>query len=220
MIEILPDFIPRFLAGVALNFEIAAGALLAGLLIGMPLGLARLHGRILGVIASTATGAMRAAPTFVVMFFILYAVPRQFSLFGLSVSISGPMVVVLALTVYSASYVADNALESLQQLRRGSRNAALLFLPNMARAFFVLVLSSSTGAAIGVNEAINATLHQAERLPKLSDRLLLFLLVMLFFVATLQAAYAAVARLRRSLAARAGVAAVEESTAPQPEMGV
>jgi hypothetical protein len=61
---------------------------------------------------------------------------------------------------------------------------------------------SGFGRAIGVNEAINATLHQAERLPKLSDRLLLFLLVILFFVATLQVAYAAVALLRRSLAAR------------------
>lgn len=219
MIEILPDFIPRFLTGVVLNFEIAAGSLLMGLLIGVPIALARLRGRSLGIVASTATGVMRAAPTFVVMFFLLYAVPRQFSLFGLTVFLSAPMVVVLALTVYSASYVADNALEALQQLRRGSHHAALLFLPNMARAFFVLVLSSSTGAAIGVREAISATLRQAERLPKLSDRLLLFLLVMLFFVATLQAAYAAVAWLRQALTARSAMPA-QQTSEPQAEIGI
>ena len=71
MIEILPDFIPRFLTGVVLNFEIAAGSLLMGLLIGVPIALARLRGRSLGIVASTATGVMRAAPTFVVMFFLL-----------------------------------------------------------------------------------------------------------------------------------------------------
>jgi ABC-type arginine/histidine transport system permease subunit len=219
VIDILPDFIPRFLAGVVVNFEIAAGALLLGLLIGAPTALARLRGGPLAIMASTTTGAMRAAPTFVVMFFLLYAVPRQFSVFGLALFISGPMVVVLALTVYSASYVADNALEALQQWRRGSHHAALLFLPNMAHAFFVLVLSSSTGAAIGVNEAISATLRQAERLPSLSDRLLLFLLVMLFFVAALQSAYAAVARLRHALTARSPMPA-RQAAEPQAEIGV
>jgi His/Glu/Gln/Arg/opine family amino acid ABC transporter permease subunit len=209
MMQILPDFIPRFLTGVVLNFEIAAGALLLGLLIGAPLALARLRGRSLGVLASGATSILRAAPTFVVMFFILYAVPRQFSVFDIPVSISGTLVVVLALTVYSAAYTADHALEALRHLRLGERHAALLFLPNMARAFFVLVLSSGTGAAIGVSEAVSTTLRQAERLPNLADRLLLFLLVMLFFTATLQAAFAAVSLVRKALGSSWGAVSEE-----------
>ena len=49
-----------------------------------------------------------------------------------------------------------------------------MFLPNITRAFFVLVMSSSAGAAIGVPEGIAVILRQAEQLPALGDRLVLF----------------------------------------------
>ena len=64
-------------------------------------------------------------------------------------------------------------------LRGGSPPGALLFLPNITRAFFVLVMSSSAGAAIGVTEGITVILRQAEQLPALGDRLVLFAIGML-----------------------------------------
>jgi hypothetical protein len=71
------------------------------------------------------------------------------------------------------------------------------------------VLSSGTGAAIGVSEAVSTTLRQAERLPNLTDRLLLFLLVMLFFTATLQTAFAAVSLVRKALGSSWGAVSEE-----------
>ena len=47
--------------------------------------------------------------------------------------------VALSLVPYSAAYAADAGVEALQQWRRGSHLGALLFLPNMTRAFFVVV---------------------------------------------------------------------------------
>jgi len=135
---------------------------------------ARLYGGALGAAAASIIALMRAAPTFVVMFFLLNAIPRDAALFGVPLALSGIMAVALSLLPYAAAYIADAGVEALEQLRRGSPLGSLLFLPNVTRAFFVLVMSSSAGAAIGVTEGITVILRQAEQLPTLDDRLALF----------------------------------------------
>ena len=152
-----------------------------------------------GGIATSIIGLMRAAPTFVVMFFLLNIIPRDATLFGVGVALSGIMTVALSLVPYSAAYVADNGAEALQQLRRGSPLGALLFLPNVTRAFFVLVMSSSAGAAIGVTEGIAVILREAERLPSLGEKLVLFAIGIVFFGVALQAGFALMRLLQRRL---------------------
>lgn len=197
--RISADFVPQFLAGMAVNFEIAAIALVAGLALGGLLGLARISGGFPGGIATTLIGLMRAAPTFVVMFFLLNIIPPDATLFGLPAAPSPLMTVALSLVLYSASYVADNGVEALKQLRAGSPLGALLFLPNVTRAFFVLVMSSSAGAAIGVTEGIAVILREAEQMPTLGDKLVLFGIGILFFGIALQAGFALVRLLQRRL---------------------
>ena len=133
---------------------------------------------------------MRAAPTFVVMFFLLNAILRDATLLGVPLALGGLMAVAMSLVPYSAAYAADAGVEALQQVRAGSTLGALLFLPNMTRAFFVLVMSSSAGAAIGVTEGIAVILRHAEQLPALSDRLMLFALGVLCFGIPLQLGFA------------------------------
>lgn len=198
-LRISSDFVPQFLAGMVVNFEIAAIALLIGLALGGLLGLARLSGGFLAAIATTLIGLMRAAPTFVVMFFLLNIIPPDATLFGLPAAPSPLMTVALSLVPYSASYVADNGIEALRQMRAGSPLGALLFLPNVTRAFFVLVMSSSAGAAIGVTEGIAVILREAEQMPTLGDKLVLFGIGILCFGIALQAGFALVRALQRHL---------------------
>ncbi|MDP1752617.1 MAG: hypothetical protein Q8L22_24470 [Reyranella sp.] len=198
-LHIPADFFRDLLAGMVVNFEIAAVALLIGLALGGLLALGRLGGGAVGAVATTLIGLMRAAPTFVVMFFLLNIIPRDATLFGIGVSPSPLMIVALSLVPYSASYVADNGAESLKQLRAGSPLGALQFLPNVTRAFFVLVMSSSAGAAIGVTEGIAVILREAVLLPALGDKLVLFAIGILFFGATLQAGFALMRLLQRHL---------------------
>ena len=187
------DFLPTFLAGMAVNFEIAALAVVVGLLVGLPLAYARASAsRAALSLSLTLIGVMRAAPTFVVMFFLLNVIPRE-------VAISGVMTVALSLVPYSAAYAADAGVEALQQWRRGSHLGALLFLPNMTRAFFVVVLSSGAAAAIGVTEGISVILRQAEQLPSLGDRLVLFAIGILMFGIPLQLGLAIIRWLQRVL---------------------
>jgi hypothetical protein len=190
------DFLLQLLAGMAVNFEIAAIALALGLLLGLPLALGRQGGGATGGASASVVGLMRAAPTFVVMFFLLNIIPRDV------VALSGVMIVALSLVPYSAAYAADAGIEALQQLRRGSPLGALLFLPNITRAFFVLVMSSGAAAAIGVTEGISVILRQAEQLPALSDRMVLFAFGIVLFGVPLQLGLALMRWLQRGLGRR------------------
>jgi ABC-type arginine transport system permease subunit len=193
------NFVPQLLAGMAVNFEIAAIALAFGLALGAVFGLARLRGGVIGAASVALIGLMRAAPTFVVMFFLLNIIPRDATLFGVGVAPSGIMIVALSLVPYSASYVADNGVEALKQLRAGSTLGALLFLPNVTRAFFVLVMSSSAGAAIGVTEGIAVILREAAPLHGLGPKLVLFAIGIFCFGVTLQAGFLIMRLLQRHL---------------------
>jgi hypothetical protein len=191
-IDNLAEFLPAFLAGIEVNFEIAGIAVLAGLAGGIPLALWRLHGGISSKAAASMIGLMRAAPTFVVMFFLLNAVPHV-------AARSGAMIVAISLVPYAAAYVADSGVDALRQLHAGSHLGGLLILPNIARAFFVLVMSSSAGAAIGVPEGIAVILRQAEKMPSLGDMLILFAIGIVCFGVPLQVGFAAVRLLQRQL---------------------
>jgi ABC-type arginine transport system permease subunit len=192
-------FLPDFLAGMAVNYEIGGIALVMGLLIGLPLAQASLAGGSAKLLSGSLVSLMRAAPTFVVMFVLMNAIPRHANLLGIPVAPSGFLAVAISLAPYAASYVFDNGVEALKHLRRGAPVSALLFLPNMMRAFFVLVMSSSAGAAIGVTEGVAVILRQTQQLPALHDKLLLFGIGVVCFGVPLQAGFALVRILHRRL---------------------
>ena len=199
VIDMLPQLLPQLLTGMATNFEIAVVALLLGLVLGLLLIGLGLLGGVAGGASGAVVGLMRAAPTFVVMFFLLNVIPRNATLFGVGLEVSGALAVALSLVPYSAAYVVDNGQAALLQLRRGSPLAALLFLPSLARAFFVLVMSSGAGAAIGVTEGIAVILRHAEHLPALDDKLLLFAVGIAMFGIPLQLGFALVRHLQHRI---------------------
>ena len=195
----LTDFLPVFLAGMAVNFEIAGIALVLGGVLGLPLAAMRIRGGVGGRVSISVIALMRAAPTFVVMFFLLNALPVGATLGGVSPVMAGILTVALSLVPYSAAYIADSGVEALQQLRRGTTLGGLLILPNVTRAFFVLVMSSGAGAAIGVPEGIAVILRHAEQLPSLGDKFVLFAIGVLFFGVPLQICFALVRLAQRYL---------------------
>lgn len=200
MPDLQAGFIAEFMSGLAVNFGIALWSLAGGLLLGLPIAWLRLGRGRVARLAGFAVAPMRTAPAIVVMFFLLNALPARISLGSWEFSVTPWLSVVLSMAVYMCSYVADNAVDALHHIRAGNRAAALLFLPGLARAFFVAVLSSGTGAAVGVVEAVSVTLREIERLPSLGDKALLMLGVILFFVLTFQTLYAVLDLVRRRLA--------------------
>lgn len=200
--DLWTDFVPTLLSAMVTNFEISFIALALGLLLGLPLALLRDRGGAVGVgVSATIISLMRAAPTFVVMFFLLNVL-RDVSLFGVTLAMSGVMTVAVSLVPYSAAYAADAGVEALRQFRRGSPLGALLFLPNITRAFFVIVMSSGAAAAIGVPEGISVILGEAAVLPTLGDRLIVFAIGIVLFGVPLQLGLAFMRWLQRELGRR------------------
>jgi hypothetical protein len=197
-------FIPRLIEGMLVNFEIAGIALAFGLMGGGLLVLARLGGGVAGGLAASVIALMRAAPTFVVMFFLLNALPS-------SDALSGAMIVALSLVPYSAAYVADSGTDALRQRRAGSHLASLLFFPNITRAFFVLVMSSGTATAIGVREGITVLLQHAERMPSLGLKLAVFAIGVACFGIPLQIAFGLTRLIQRHLGRRAAAYSLESA---------
>jgi His/Glu/Gln/Arg/opine family amino acid ABC transporter permease subunit len=189
MLDMLPRFLPEFLSGLVVNFELATCALLGGLLLGLPLAVARFRNGLASTPAGWLVALLRTVPTFVVMFFLVNVVPATVSIGSWQFGMTPWLAVVLSLTLYAAAYVSDHAVEAMRQLRSGSPVAAMLFVMGLVRAFFVMVLSSGFGAAVGVVEATTITLRAIETLPKVSDRLLLIGLVILIFTVCFQLIY-------------------------------
>ena len=182
MIGFLRDFLPDLLAGLVVNLQIAASALLLGGAVAAPMILLRLRGGLVAAAARFVGALFWAAPTFVVMFFLVNVVPERWSVAGITVDFSGFTAIVVSQAVFATAFLTDSGLEAIRHLRAGRQGSALLFLPQCASAFFIMITSSSQAAAIGVLDAVAVTLRAGERIPDIRHRLLLFLTVVLLFV--------------------------------------
>jgi ABC-type amino acid transport system permease subunit len=187
-----PDFIKEFLTGFVTNLWVGGASLLLGLAVGGLLAWLRFGGGIFGRIATGATSLFNATPTFVAMFVLLNLLPRSVTIAGYALTIPMATFVILSLGIYAASNISNGLLDTLRFLRAGSVRAAMLFIPNTTRVFVVLVLASSTGAAIGVPEAVTVTLRHAEILPDVTSRIMLVSLALVMFMLLVQALEAAV----------------------------
>jgi His/Glu/Gln/Arg/opine family amino acid ABC transporter permease subunit len=199
MLDVLMNFFPRFLNGLIVNFEMAMWSIAGGLLLALPLAYVRLSSGFAGKVCDALVAVFRSAPTFVLVFFLVNVVPSQFSVGGLSMQMTPWLAVVLALIIYGAAYLSDTGIEPLRHLKEGSVVSALLYLMTAVRAFFMMVLSSCFGAAVGVVESITVTLRTLENLPSVQDRLVLIAVVIGIFTICFQLVYWGIHQLRSAL---------------------
>lgn len=182
MLAYLPDFFKGFLSALVVNLQIACLSLLGGVLLGAPLGYVRsLKKGVLPLTAGLFVGILRAFPVFVLMFVLLNLISHptgSFSFIGLSFS---ELILVLALCAYSVSVVADAILDAIGAYRTGQLKQAWLLLPNLFRIFVILVMSTSIGAAIGVQEAVTFTLRSADMFSDRAHKIGLVVLATVFF---------------------------------------
>jgi hypothetical protein len=195
-------FIPDLLNGMKVNFQIASVILIVSLLIGGLLTLVSLMGGIVGVGIALFIALIRAMPTFLAMICFLYLIPKQVVIAGSTFSLSGFVLVILSLTPYGVAYVFDNFSESIRQWRRGQMITALQLLPNLSRLYFILIMSSSAGAAIGVTEGVTTLLRYASRIDSIQERLMLYAIGILFFGIVMQTGFALINRLRTVMIVR------------------
>jgi TRAP-type uncharacterized transport system substrate-binding protein/ABC-type amino acid transport system permease subunit len=180
-------FIGDFLSGFVTNLWIAAASLLLGLAAGGILALLRLRRGVVGRFASAATSLCDAVPTFVAMFVLLNMLPASIAAGGYSLAVPSAGFVILTLGIHAASNISSSLPDAIRSYRAGAKGAALLFIPDATRLFVVLLLGSSIGAAIGVPDAVTATLRHADLLPDMKSRVILVIVALAMFMLLVQA---------------------------------
>lgn len=181
------DFPLRLISGLIVNFEIAMFALLIGLLFGGTLAvLARLNFPFLSASIAAVIAVLRATPVFIAMFFLAGVLRPYNDWLDQYFAEPKAMFVTLACLPYIGSYAYDQIADALTQWHKGNKQSAMLLIPNMARSFQVLVSASCFGAAIGVNEAMNAVLTEAELLGDSPMRWGLYAFTVLIFFGLMQ----------------------------------
>lgn len=168
-----------FLNAFKTNLEVGIYALLGGILFALPLTWLRIRGGFLGKCSETFISLLRAFPVFVLMFVLLNLFSRTFQ----DLTNNEPKTaLILALCAYATAVISDAAQDSWQHFHLAELTEALLIIPNLLRIFTILVMSSSVGAAVGVQDAVSFTLKSADQMPDANERILTVFLVTVFFM--------------------------------------
>jgi ABC-type amino acid transport system permease subunit len=194
------DFIQAFLVNVSVGFA----SLLVGLVIGIPFAYVWYAGGFIAGLIGVVVGLLRASPVFVFMFLCLNILTQVIDGGSARASLTPMIALVLALSCYSISVVADTWLDLLKRYGAMTRESIMLAIPVHIRTFVILVMSTSVGAAIGVQEAVMLTLARGETLSTRQDQIELVSVVLLFFVVFFSAARYLIVLLTRQLNKKSG----------------
>lgn len=154
-VAVLWAWSPYLAEGFGWNIIVSLVAMAVGTIVG--LGLALLRGGVHWSVrhsGSAVTTLARNAPTFVMLFYLAYIIPTEFTLFGAAATFPAWIKASLALGIAVAGYVSDNALAAIRHLRRHEIAEALLFVPAWTSYFLIIVMASSTASVIGVPELV------------------------------------------------------------------
>lgn len=187
---------PFLLEGFLMNVLIAAVAMAAGTAVGAVLAVLRSsHTRAIERASTLVTGLSRNAPTIVFQFYLVMMLPAAWG-------VPAWLKASLALAVAVVGFTSDNLLIAQRQWRQGDRSAALLFLPAWGTYLLIIVIASSTASIIGVGELVSRTNTVINATGQTSLMAPIYLYAMVIFFAFCWPLIAALAKVRRTLAAR------------------
>lgn len=201
--DVLVAWTPYLAAGFGWNMAVSLAAMAIGTLVGLLLAAMRGgSSRKINGGGTALTVLARSAPTFVMLFYLAYAVPGTVELFGLVVPVPAWIKASLALAIAVAGYVSDNALAALRHIRRGETAEALLFLPSWTSYFLIIVMASATASVIGVPELVHRAQTVIGAIDSAEISFWIYFYAMLWFLAFAAVVNLAMRGLRARLTAR------------------
>lgn len=183
------DPIVGFLQALSVNLSIGLSALVVGLMVGFLTAFVRLSTHPLSARSMNfVMGILRAVPSYVLMVVgaAIFSTSNTFAMFDAQTA--ALLALFLALLAGTVSSCSDACVTFLQCRAQGKYAQAWLIIPSAFQIFIVAVMTSGVGVAIGVQEAVYYTLSLAETYESRTDRILLVVVVMLFFAAILASA--------------------------------
>jgi polar amino acid transport system permease protein len=185
-LEVVIKWAPLLLAGFAFNIAISMMAMLIGTVAGFGLGLALLSGRpVLRPIAWVVTQVFRNSPWLVLLFFVMFLVPFQVTIFGVRIPLPDWVKATFGFALPVMANVAEivrgavqsvpitqwEAAESLAFTPRQTMWQIILpqcvkrMLPPWMNVYSLIAMATVQASIVGVSEMLTLTaqVHAAER---------------------------------------------------------
>ncbi|MCB1354415.1 MAG: ABC transporter permease subunit [Rhodobacteraceae bacterium] len=146
---------PYLAGGFVTNLMIAAVSMALGTVLGAGLALARSgNGRLLRWPAELLTSLCRNVPSFVLLFYVAFAIPVEIDWGGRVVALPLWIKAALALTIPVIGFASDQTLGLRRQLARGVASARATWVTSWLQYFLIIVMASATASVIGADEIV------------------------------------------------------------------
>ncbi len=183
-IQVLEAIMPFLLEGLWMTFKISLITILCGSALGFVVGILRMVG---GWAISTTLGlyihALRGTPFLVHLYIIYFVLPTT----GISwLQLEAFPAAVIALSLYTSTYVAEIVRSAIQAVPRGQSEAARsvgmtalqcmwhvilpqavkMMIPPMGGVYVIIIKGTSIVSVIGIAELVRAGEHATQRHPR------------------------------------------------------
>lgn len=154
MVADLARWSPYLAGGFAGNLLIAIVSMALGTLIGAAFGWARARGPALRLPAAALTSLCRNVPSFVLLFYVAFALPVEIVWAGQVIGIPLWVKAAVALTIPVVGFASDQSLALRRQRAAGLKSARATFLTSWLQYFLIIVMASATASVIGADEIV------------------------------------------------------------------
>ena len=160
MNEILTVFLtwtPFLLTGFLWNIGVTILAVSIGTAVGAWLAAVRFAGGRNAKLSDVLSRIFRNVPTLAFLFFAVFALPREFNLYGTEWVLPFPLWLKAAIGLSTSviGFTSESLLIARQNIVRNEYGAALLFIPTWGTSVMISFIASSTASLVGVSEIIS-----------------------------------------------------------------
>jgi len=197
MLEVFNSTLPFLARGLWITFQISLITIVCGSLIGFIVGLTRAERiPLLSPIFGAYIHVLRGTPFLVHLYFVYFILPST----GVAwLQLEAFPAAVVALSLYTSTYVAEIVRAAIDAVAQGQREAARsvgmtalqslrhvvlpqalrLMIPPMGGIYVIIIKGTSIVSVIGISELVRAGEHAAQRHP--SELMLIYSMVALMY---------------------------------------
>ena len=197
MTEVMQSTLPFLVKGLWVTFQISLITIICGSLLGFIVGLVRAERiPVLAPVFGAYIHVLRGTPFLVHLYFVYFMLPAT----GVAwLQLEAFPAAIIALSLYTSTYVAEIVRAALEAVARGQTEAARsvgmsavqclrhvllpqavkLMIPPMGGIYVIIIKGTSIVSVIGISELVRAGEHATQRHP--SELLLIYGLVALMY---------------------------------------
>jgi len=184
MLDVIKSTMPFLLEGLWMTFKISMITIIFGSLLGAAIGMLRtLNYALINYPLGAYIHALRGTPFLIHLYFVYFMLPQT----GITwLQLEAFPAAVIALSLYTSTYVAEIVRSAIQAVPRGQAEAARstgmtalqsmryvvlpqalkLMIPPMGGVYVIIIKGTSIVSVIGIAELVRAGEHATQRHPR------------------------------------------------------